>query len=94
MVLLHHDRSLSNALCDLLPNIGLERNRFKAPRGMALHFTPNMICSYSSLLGYFTSTLNQRNFFESFAHRTGFNPLASGWRSVTKADILLEPVIT
>eukprot|EP00026_Physarum_polycephalum_P003709 Phypoly_transcript_03723.p1 GENE.Phypoly_transcript_03723~~Phypoly_transcript_03723.p1 ORF type:complete len:701 (+),score=48.32 Phypoly_transcript_03723:95-2104(+) len=42
--------------------------------------------------GYFTSISMQRAFLENFANKMGFHPLkASGWRNVTKAEILSEP---
>jgi hypothetical protein len=86
-VLKYHNYSISRALIELFPNIGLKKEKF--------HSKPN----HFSFLYYFINFYiawnpqNSRQFFEKYAKDHGFDPLIpKNWYSVSYRSILSKVV--
>jgi hypothetical protein len=90
----YHKHSLSQALIDLFPNIGLVKHKFK-DRGKNYIYIFN-ICIYFNFvkdMRPMKSEENRRTFFEVYAKQNGFDPLiAEYWYAQTKKKILSAKV--
>ena len=94
-----YTRSLSKALLDIFPNIGLDRSLFNFRPRISLtpsfYFILLIIPSSSLLFFFFTSENfwqekgNMRKFFDSIARSKKFNPLtADNWYKLTSRNVL------
>jgi hypothetical protein len=73
---------VSQALIDLFPNIGLEKELFSS---MPLSFFSNVT---NILKDWEYNLQNRREFFEKYAKHNGFNPLVpDNWYSVNRKSI-------
>lgn len=105
-VLGYYSRSLSKALMDLYPNIGLDHQLFlRRPRiififyllllfhyySFHLHFSNCLF--YSIIENFWQEKSNQRKFFDAIARKKHFNPLiASNWYPITHRNIVTQKV--
>ena len=90
-----HEGSISKALMDLFPDIGLEEPLLQAHKSIFLVYFFLCICFaffvsfFNILLAVWKSAENRRNFFEKYAKKKGFDPLdPEPWYNQSKEDIL------
>lgn len=71
-VLSYHGNSVSKALMDLFPNIGLDRSKFNFPISM-LSNSHKIFITYKNI-EYWNKPSNRRKFFEDYAKVNQFDP--------------------
>lgn len=90
MVNRYYKGSIEDALMDLYPNIGMDRQLFSTALGNSLPF----VSSFNAHIDkHFHSAENRTAFFDEFAKNRGFDPLlADKWSTISKAEIMEEKV--
>lgn len=83
-ILRYHKNSISEALHDLFPNIGLDRTKFRVKCILSqLTILSNL------LLAAWSNITNQKEPFEKYAHENGFDPQhVENWTSQPVEKIL------
>lgn len=96
---MHHKDSVTQALLDLFPEIGLEKSKM-SPYSMFLVSEFAFIYFYLfyiylfPFLGVWHDFKARRRYFENYANEQGFDPLnAEGWQSQPLEKILAAKVL-
>ena len=98
-VMSYHSNSISKALADLFPDIGLDRSKFKEHKCMLfILFIHHLLTKYSSFflssthlsfVDEWITVENRRAFFMRYAQSNGFDALvASNWYSQPLSKIV------
>jgi hypothetical protein len=82
--LLYHDRSVTKALLDLFPNIGLDKYKIPVPSTLPSIYPP----SFNIQTDEFRKTKARIKFFEDYARAHKFDPLvATNWYTQPREEL-------
>jgi hypothetical protein len=90
-LLVKYNNSLSQALIEVYPEIGLRAHKFKIVPSMLFFFLLKIFLKKMFIFPlehHYSNKENIKQFFDDFASSNGFDPLiAENWYSVTLADL-------
>lgn len=88
-MLSYHDFSISKALLDLFPNIGLDSAKFTSPCTCTIFLFIYLLSIYCLIDYLWRHEENRREFFVKYAEQNGFDPLvAENWYNQSSKSIL------
>lgn len=92
-VLVHHNRSIVDALLDLFPEIGLSREKLKEGYSINNFFSIFVVGINDYLLDQWSDIENRVTFFEDYANSKGFDAHdPECWYNQPQEDIMGLPV--